>query len=282
MEIPQRPGDWTYDFVRALVEHGEPGWYDFKAGLDAPGVDKTACAMANTDGGFVLFGVLNATEHPGRTSTDLIPGNQRDAEFHKHLGDKLNGITPELRWELARLIPHPEKPSHVIPVVSVPKSDRRPHLLRTQNGFYYRARGGTNEPMSYQQIQEQMVQTPERLRKLKLLRLELARYKRLGDRLQGRNLARERERFNTDNFQSLVLDTCSLFPPGSPLIHYLSEIPEKANTTNRFLDDAAMLPGPSQQGFDVSIGGHAWGVRSSCEQCEIELQRLFGPTDAMP
>jgi hypothetical protein len=280
MQIPSDPNDWNFDTVLYLIEHhdGEPDWFDFKAGLEAPSVDKTACAMANTDGGFIIFGVEDAGRHTDSSPSGLIAGVKRDPEFRKKLGDRLGGIVPVPHYELAgEFIQHQRYQERVVPVLYVPRSGERPHMLRALNGFYRRGQGGSAVPMEYQQIRDQMVLTRERAQKLKQMRLAIAQFKWLGDHLQGSGLARVRDRFDTDFLRELWMDVCAAIPAESPLTHDVPEIIQHAGVTNRFLNEAAALPGPSQPGFDVSISGNAWAVRSSCERAEMELQRAFGP-----
>ncbi len=60
---------------RLLVRGGEPGWYDWKEVLRLPKEDRPTalhyvCGMANTDGGYIVFGV----EGQGATPDDRIVG----------------------------------------------------------------------------------------------------------------------------------------------------------------------------------------------------------------
>jgi Putative DNA-binding domain len=67
-DLPPRLEDWTYDTVENLVKkyEFEPGTFDYKDVLNPTGpnqstyiasIRRTACSMANTGGGFILFGV---------------------------------------------------------------------------------------------------------------------------------------------------------------------------------------------------------------------------------
>ncbi len=68
MELSTRLDTWTYETVVEIVRKYdfEPGLFDFKGVLNGTGADqeslnrsirKTACSMANSGGGFILFGV---------------------------------------------------------------------------------------------------------------------------------------------------------------------------------------------------------------------------------
>ena len=66
-QLPQSLAEWDYATVERVVQlhEFEPGQFDYKAVLNPtrePGsekllesIRKTACSMANTDGGFILF-----------------------------------------------------------------------------------------------------------------------------------------------------------------------------------------------------------------------------------
>src|SRR5215813_6369699 len=67
-DLPSRLEDWKYETIEYLVKNYEfePGTFDYKDVLNPSGpnqnnylasIRQTACSMANTGGGFILFGV---------------------------------------------------------------------------------------------------------------------------------------------------------------------------------------------------------------------------------
>jgi hypothetical protein len=109
MSLPIQLSDWTLDLVRKVSDNSEPGWFDFKAVLTASepkdrdkhaeNIRKLSCAMANTDGGYIIFGVIDAgNRKPGE---DPIPGLPATAltTFRKEYGDLVQNIRRPLRFE---------------------------------------------------------------------------------------------------------------------------------------------------------------------------------------
>lgn len=84
--IPALVEDWTWDTIVHVVKKHEfePSLYDFKDVLHPTGdqahrdrhidsIRRTACSMANTDGGFILFGVQDRKKSIS-TPEDRIKG----------------------------------------------------------------------------------------------------------------------------------------------------------------------------------------------------------------
>ncbi|MBV9121226.1 MAG: ATP-binding protein, partial [Chloroflexi bacterium] len=173
---------WTYDTIRHIVEtkEFEPACFEYRAVLNPQRGDperlnerlrKTVCAMANTDGGYVIFGVLDRAARDGPAEQRIV-GIPAGGDLLKELGDKLKGIRLQPSFEVTtRPIALPAESNRVLFGVHVPLSPRRPHEV--DGTFYRRNEGGFNEPMEYHQVRDQMLLTDERLRKLTLLRLDL-------------------------------------------------------------------------------------------------------------
>jgi len=100
---------WTYDTVVDMLRQHEfePGRFDYKAVLNttspkgrdghAASIRRTACAMANTDGGFILFGIKDR-KAPVRNAEERIVGIP-PGELRKQFGDKLQPLQPEVYFE---------------------------------------------------------------------------------------------------------------------------------------------------------------------------------------
>src|SRR5205823_2308177 len=104
MELPDDLNMWTIDTVIKIVEEHEfePGIFDYKSVLNATGDEKhkkehrdsirrTVCSMANTDGGFILFGILDRKQEVTPSEKRII-GISIQADLRKDFGDKIADI----------------------------------------------------------------------------------------------------------------------------------------------------------------------------------------------
>ncbi len=189
-DLPEKLSDWTIDTVINLVKKHEfePSSFDYKETLNPINADKekreehresirrTVCSMANTNGGFILFGVRDRKQNVA-SPEDRIIGIPIHGELLKEFGEKINVIQPEIYFEHVphTLILH-SKPDRGIFVVRIPKSQRRPHSISSTGTYYRRGENGTAIPMNHYEVRDQMMHTEERLQKVNLLRLELAQY----------------------------------------------------------------------------------------------------------
>src|SRR5258707_1690476 len=80
MNLPADITQWDYDTICGLATQRdyEPGIYDFKEVLSGTGTDesrkklndsicRTICAIANTDDGYLIFGVKDPKKYPNLT-----------------------------------------------------------------------------------------------------------------------------------------------------------------------------------------------------------------------
>lgn len=249
LELP--PLDrWTFDTVLELVRthEFEPGQFDYKVVLNGTGprqdevlksIQRTACSLANTIGGYILFGVKDRREAVG-SPDERIVGIPLGDDLRKQFGDKLQAIQPEVHFDAApRALPLPADATRGVFVVSVPLSPLRPH--RAPDGiFYRRGDGGSAIAMSYYEVRDQMLITEERTRRAALLRLELRQYQRQADTLLAfdTGVINSATRLDTSAFKMLLADVALLVPPSSQILDQLLELAEAANMANLLLDDA--------------------------------------------
>ncbi len=294
--LPPVLTEWTLDTVSGIVKdfEFEPDWFDFKAILNPKGegankfnesVCKTACSMANTNGGWIIFGVQDRGIGKVEDRITGIPlGGDLLAEFSK----KVSNVHPPIMFEsIPKPLPIPESDNGIF-VVRIEPSSLRPHM--TSDTFYKRSLGGTAEPMTHNEIREQMIFGHERLRKLNLLRLELSQF------LQDIDLIQEMEdgtillcllRFDTRGFKQLVADVCGLIPPtpaeSTSIFRALMDIPRCAELVNKFLDQAAYPFKIRQDGKPDPDVQRRKGVRDGlialkncCEFAKSHLDGVFG------
>jgi len=160
IEIPKSVGDWTLSLVEALVdaEYFETDWFDFKEFLSnnkeprhGERICITACAFANANGGFMVFGVSDRSSRG--TKRDRIVGIDKKADLAKIFGDQIKTVEPTIFYTPQNPPINISKPAKVIFAVHIPKSAKAPHAFIHDNQcrFYKRTNQG-NEPMSYGEI----------------------------------------------------------------------------------------------------------------------------------
>lgn len=169
MELPPDLDTWTYETIAEIVSdyEYEPGYFDYKAQLNATkgehrerlnqSIRKTAGAMANTGGGYLLFGVEDrAVVAP--TPLARIKGIPLDGDLRLQFGDKLKATQPAIHFEsIGKPIPLPNDATKGIFVVYLPESLRRPHMTNPEGVFYRRDSGGNAVAMDYYQVRDMMM-----------------------------------------------------------------------------------------------------------------------------
>lgn len=124
----------TPEEVQALITQGEGQRLEFKRSLaELETGARAAAAMANTDGGHVLFGVRK---------DGTILGVQIGAETKERV---VQAITDNTDPTLYPSVEYVHLDGRTVIVVTVAKSEDRPHLVR---GRAYRRVGATDVQMS--------------------------------------------------------------------------------------------------------------------------------------
>lgn len=282
MVIPTKIDEWTYEKVIQLImeDEPEPGLYDFKEALnprkdlpDKPrqamldSLLRTVCGMANTDGGFIIFGVSDRTSAP--SPKDRIVGISLNGEERKQFGEKIKVIQRPAYFDI-RALEFPNDKTKGFFVVHIPLSPLRPHMLEASDSkqFYRRGHGGHAVQMGFYEVRDQMLYTEEHLRKVTLLRLEIAQYLE-----QARKLVEYRTgglllfHFDTRAFKLILADICILLPTNDNLLKDLLEVPVLANLTHEAL---------SKYGTN-GAKTYALLLNQLCERCEQRLEKIFGP-----
>ncbi|MGI8485342.1 MAG: AlbA family DNA-binding domain-containing protein [Thermomicrobiales bacterium] len=270
-----------------VVEHHrfEPGQFDFKEVLNATGkgsqeardsLRRTICSMANTDGGYVLFGVRDLRALDATVNARIV-GIPLGGDLRKEFGDKVGAIRPDVYFD-ARAIPQPEDPGRAIFVVAVPRSPRRPHMVEPQGIFYRRGEGGMAVAMMRHEVHEQMMFTEERLRRAALFRIQMALFKQMAEHMlrYGNNVVASPDRFDTAAFGGLLADVISLIPANYHFVERLLDIRIAASRVNVLLD--AHLQGHSKSGgTPQDVQGNLLNIVNRCRECEEELRVTLGP-----
>jgi len=265
--------------------------FDYKSVLKATGpnagehlrsVQRTACSLANSSGGFILFGVQDrrVTVPDPR---DRIVGIPLDGDLRKEFGDKMKGLQPDIHFDASpKPIALPENPARGVFVVRIPLSPNRPHMVWRAGVFYKRSEGGSAAQMDVYEIRDQMLFTEELQRKLTLLRLEIDEYLLIAHEIR-RHQPRPFEtylRFDTSALKTLVADVTPLLPEDLKQWQLLLSLPSVAAAANRVLDEAHQAKMSGQMERDPRmVGTYGHAVDSAVQQFEELCRRVEGMLD---
>jgi hypothetical protein len=290
MGLPTNVADWTYEMVIELVQthEYEPGYFDYKDALNPTKGDpkkqqehlasirRTVCAMANTGGGVLLFGIRDR-RHRVASPLDRIIGIPLASDLLREFGQKIADLQPVPSFTASpRPITLPDDSDKGLFVVLINDSPLRPHMVRSTGAFYTRGGGGTAEPMGYYEVREQMLYSEERLRKLTLFRLEIAQHRQLVERLFQEDVTNTFRRFDTTGFKVLLADVCGLIPPSTAFLAELLEIPATANFINELLD-RHQRGGTANTMLRESVHGNLRQLRDLCLKAEERFTMSLGP-----
>jgi len=124
----------TPEEVRALISHGEGQRLEFKRSLaELEAGVRAAAAMTNADGGHVLFGVRD---------DGTVLGVQIGSQTRERVVQAITGNTDPTLYPSVEYV---ELDGRTVIVVTVPRSEDRPHLVR---GRAYKRVGAANVQMS--------------------------------------------------------------------------------------------------------------------------------------
>ncbi|SEB93946.1 ATP-binding protein [Paenibacillus sp. GP183] len=178
--IPNRLEDWNLTIIKDILTKGyyESEYFDFKEMLpnknDENGKQrliKTSCAFANSEGGFLIFGIKNDNSIP---VDERIVGINPSHDFPEHFGNFPNKCTPSVFWDFKNP-PIKLSSGNVIHIVHIPKSWKAPHcLIETEKGWFFTKRTNKGDGiMSYDEVKTSFLGYYEKRLKLQLLMSEL-------------------------------------------------------------------------------------------------------------
>lgn len=292
MNLSTDINQWDYSTINGLLTQrdAEPGIYDFKEVLSGTGTDihkqqvndsirKTACGMANADGGYIIFGVKDSKKYPTLTPEQRIVGIPKSSEFLKEFGDKIARIQRHLPCVYPdRLIEIPGSDTHGIFVVHVPLSPLRPHMVA--GTFYRRLSTGSAEPMEWHEVRDQMLYTEGRLQKVRLLRLKVEQIKtlrasKLAAGYQWDRTIAASARYDTNTLELILADICDLLP--AALLTSLLDLSRAANDFNIVMDPNTPFAGTDRSTAEAEKSNLLLRLY---EECERQLAEQFGPLTA--
>ncbi|MHB1930930.1 MAG: ATP-binding protein [Acidimicrobiales bacterium] len=182
--LPTTLGQWTVDEVVHIVTQGmyETESFDLKESLprssDQQGKERlqtTCAAFANSDGGFLIFGVK---DDRSLAPIDRLAGVDSHLDFPEHFGAHPARCTPSVGWDFLNP-PIPLPSGRVLHIIEVRASPSAPHATGSPEEswrFPKRTNRG-NESMPYSEVQLMFLGYYEKRIKLQLLRSELEQIK---------------------------------------------------------------------------------------------------------
>ena len=278
--------DWSLDVIRQLLvsREGEPAWFDFKQYLynrqdpqSSTRLCETACAMANTGGGFIIFGVADK----GSTPEAQMVGIEITGEERRDFSKAIVKVRPSVRFDAKPLL-LPLRAGRGIFIVHVMSDDvLRPHMNEHDWKFYQRGEGGTSVPMSYQQVRDVMVLSADRRNRIALFTVKVAQYAGIAadiQRYEEPNIRFCHDRFDVTMYDALLIDIWGALPADS-LLSQLMEIARTARRMNNILDFAGTPTREAaglSQSYSWQLKGNADELICCCNECEERLNELFG------
>ena len=179
MLVPSKLEDWNFDIIKDLVisEYLETDTFEFKPSIKdfdpnnklTNRILETTCAFANTNGGFIVFGINDM----GNKLENRIIGINKSDDLGKYFSDKIKKIYPTVYYKFKNPVIKIPNNDKILFVVQIFQSPERPHMKTDVGRFYYRTNGG-NEFMTYQQVKEAFLRYDERYNKLNLLYMEIS------------------------------------------------------------------------------------------------------------
>ena len=195
-KIPENVTEWSRGILVDLLDEGydEDLRLEFKSKIDSETkrIPITACAFANTKGGFLVFGIDNDREKKLTTEQRLV-GLEDSDQLKSQINNQIRIIKPSIPIENIEFkesnISLPN--GNVIVVLKISKTLVSPHQFKEI--FYKRVANG-NAPMDVEEIKNAIIESQKSSRMLYLLNVEV---KMLMDVLNAMKIYSENNYFVT-------------------------------------------------------------------------------------
>lgn len=293
--IPKTLNEWTLESIRALLEQKvfESDSFDFKEKLPHSGdtkakgrLRKSCCAFANSDGGFLIFGISDSRDVPAK---DRFVGIESSFDFPESFGNYPKMCDPSIQWEFRNPALVLENGKH-IHVVYIPKSWKSPHATGSQDSgwhFIKRTNKG-NEGMGVHEIRHLFLGFYEKRLKLGLLKSELIEicetaktcFYDAEDKISDYYSL---STFELNVIESIISDTYSITVSQPKLLQALSKVRKQtrnANTRIRLLHNFVGLPMTNTKekvkNHNQEMKEIAETLQTLCEDACNELDVILG------
>jgi hypothetical protein len=255
--IPRTLEEWTIESIRNLLTKKvfESDSFDFKVALpnsknnDAKNhLKKTCCAFANSEGGFLIYGISDDKE---LDSEGRLEGVDSNLDFPACFGNYPKMCSPSIEWDFKNP-PLVLVSGKLIHVVHIPKSWRSPHSVGGhEEGWHFTKRTSKgNEGMNTEEIRSAFLGFYEKRLKLSLLSSELKEIVANAESCFIDDEEKITQSYSLITFElgiieSVISDTYSITASLPDLLSALSRIRQQvrlANTRIRMLHNQVVLP----------------------------------------
>ena len=242
---------------------------------------KSCSAFANSNGGFLVFGV--------KDDKSLIPKNrivgiEPKTDFPEHFGNFPSKSNPAVQWEF-RNPPLKLANGNLVHIVYIPKSWTAPHGIFTNEKtweFSKRTNKG-NEPMSMEEMRSGFLNYYEKRIKLSLLKAEIEQIKGNASAIANADPARTGVHYslvtlNLEVVNLVLADTYTLLAQVPDVVRRLSEIRSSARVINTQIEILFRKVSLPMSGIETIISEHNANITPKCsnliENCNAALQAL--------
>lgn len=255
--IPNTLDEWSVQAVIELLTKGtfESEEFDFKERLPDPAdnngkkrLRKACAAFANSEGGFLIFGISDDKTRP---PADRLVGIDSDFDFPERFGNFPKACVPSIEWSFKNP-PVVLDSGKVLHTVYVPRSWKAPHAVGSANeGWEFQKRTNKgDEGMSMEEIRSAFLGFYEKRLRLQLLRGELTSLKNTASDASITDPNKIESSYSLVTFdvgviESLIGDTYSITASSPDLIATLSELRQQvrvANNENRIFFGVVKIP----------------------------------------
>lgn len=295
--LPKSLDHWSLDTAVDLLRTRafESEHFDYKESLPHPNdqsakdrLRKTCCGLANTDGGFIVFGI---SDDRALAPENRLLGIAPVIDFPEQFGNYPKGCYPSIYWRFKN--PPIVLPSgHLLHVVEIPASPDSPHAtghLETGWLFIKRSNKG-NEPMAPDEVRLRFLSFYEKRIKLELLKAELEHLK---DGAQAGYIADDAASrdslsmvtYDTHLIDTVLSDTFVLVARAPALVKALAEIRVFVRMAQNAFDSVSHILHVGYTNKEEIFRNHNRYVRGLyvrmeklCDDALKELNALLAPT----
>lgn len=291
--IPRILNEWSIEIITDILitKRYETEYFDFKERLpdsrnpkDKERLQKTCCAFANSDGGFILFGVL---DDKSKTVDERLVGFDPTVDFPEHFGNYPCSCSPSIDWTF-RNPPLMLSNNNVLHIVHIPKSWNTPHAVGDhEKGFHFTKRTNKgNEGMNFEEIRSAYLGYYEKRLKLQLLRAELATLK---EDAQDGFISDPTQidktfipiTFDTSVIESIITDTYTIIANNIKLLQYVKKIRQKTRITNNKLHMFFSVVHLPMTNWADRVKGHNTWMREECNNIETLCEQAINELDSL-
>lgn len=178
LEIPKNIDGWNYNLIEQLVdipfEETEELEYlssAFNLGREKSDVERKICSLANTNGGFIIFGVKENRSSDGKRLESLeIRGVEKFVNRENRIANIIKQTKPLINFDF-KTIDIPNEQNKCVIVINIKKSQDLP--VQSSQGIYYIRIQSSSERMNRDTIKNLFFETDLKIQRKNALLFEL-------------------------------------------------------------------------------------------------------------